>query len=353
MATHQAALIPSKGQPFIIDTRPTPQPGPNEVVISVAAMAMNPVDYFQRDMGFFIANYPAIIGCDVAGTIDAVGSSVSTPGFKKGARVLAFASSFYHQGEPNANDYAAFQAKALVSVEYVAVIPDTLSFVDAATVPMAIGVAWNGWTIIGLSFSTHFDAADKKGVLVWGAASSIGVSAVQTAAKALGFTVYVTASPKNFEYLKSLGVAKCFDYKDPEVVSKIVDTAKADGITLKTIFRAAGDRGGSDLQAQVDVVSAFGGGSIASAVGPLTPENTPQAEGVDIKFIVGPSNPQDRAKQMTTIFHEWLTPRLASGEFVPGPNARVVGKGLGDLNKALDILKGGKRTWLNVRDVGK
>ncbi|KAK5257314.1 hypothetical protein LTR20_009799 [Exophiala xenobiotica] len=307
MATHQAALIPSKGQPFIIDTRPTPQPGPNEVVISVAAIAMNPVDYFQRDMGFLIANYPAIIGCDVAGTIDAVGSSVSTPGFKKGARVLAFASSFYHQGEPNANDYAAFQAKALVPVD----------------------------------FSTHFDAADKKGVLVWGAASSIGVSAVQTAAKALGFTVYVTASPKNFEYLKSLGVAKCFDYKDPEVVSKIVDTAKADGITLKTIFRAAGDRGGSDLQAQVDVVSAFGGGSIASAVGPLTPENTPQAEGVDIKFIVGPSDPQDRAKQMTTVFHEWLTSRLASGEFVPGPNARVVGKGLGDLNKALDILKGG------------
>ncbi|KIW59382.1 hypothetical protein PV05_03835 [Exophiala xenobiotica] len=338
MTTHQAAIIPSKGQPFIIESRPTPQPGPNEVVISVAAIAMNPVDYFQRDMGFFIANYPAIIGSDVAGTIEAVGSSVSAP-FKKGVRVLAFASSFYHQGEPNVNDYAGFQAKVLVPVEYVAVIPDTLSFVDAATVPMAVGVAWNGWIIIGLGFSTHFSPSDKKGVVVWGAASSMGVSAVQTA-KSLGFTVYVTASSKNFEYLKSLGATKCFDYKDPEVVSKLIDAAKADGISLNTIFRAAGDRGGSDVQAQLDIVSAFGGGSIASAVGPLTAD-TPQAEGVDIKFIVAPSDPEDRAKQMTQIFHEWLTPRLASGEFVPGPKARVVGSGLGDLNKALDILKGG------------
>jgi NADPH:quinone reductase-like Zn-dependent oxidoreductase len=73
---HLAAIVPSMGVPLEIIQRPTPTPGPNDVLIEVHSLALNPVDYFQRDSGFFInGNYPTFIGSDVAGTIISTGSS--------------------------------------------------------------------------------------------------------------------------------------------------------------------------------------------------------------------------------------------------------------------------------------
>ncbi|KIW14639.1 hypothetical protein PV08_07423 [Exophiala spinifera] len=338
MSTHKAALLHSAGSPLVIEDRPTPTPGPKDLLISVAAIALNPVDCYQRALGFFLTSYPAILGSDIAGTIEAVGSSVPEP-FKVGGRVLAFASAFYRRGEADANDYASYQTKVLVQYEAACPIPDSLNFIDAATLPMGVGTAWSGWHIIGLNTSTHFSPADKKGVVIWGAASSVGICAVQSA-KAMGFTVYATASPKNFDYIKSIGAKEVFDYKDPEVVSKLLAAAKKDAIKLSTIYRAAGDRGGSDVQPLLNIVSASGGGSIASAVGPLG-EDTPQAEGVDLKFVINPSDRDARDKQYKATFNDWLAPRLASGEFIPGPKPRIVGKGLESLNKGLDILMPG------------
>lgn len=152
--SHQAALIPSKGHPLVVESVETAQPGPEELLISVLAIALNPIDYFMRDVGMFIANYPAIIGSDIAGTVEAVGSEVapsSSSPFKKGARVLAFAVPFYKQGQPDANKYGGFQQKVVVPVENVAVIPDSVSFVDASTLPMSVGVSTNTWPISQLS----------------------------------------------------------------------------------------------------------------------------------------------------------------------------------------------------------
>ncbi|KIW41331.1 uncharacterized protein PV06_06899 [Exophiala oligosperma] len=338
MSTHKAALLHSAGSPLVVEDRATPKPGPKDLLISVSAIALNPVDCYQRAMGLFLTTYPAILGSDIAGTIEAVGSSVPGP-FKVGGRVLAFASAFYRRGEANANDYSSYQAKVLVQYEAACTIPDSLSFIDAATLPMGVGTAWSGWHIIGLNTTTHFNPADKKGVVVWGAASSVGVCAVQSA-KAMGFTVYATASAKNFDYVKSIGAKEVFDYKDADVVSKLLAAAKKDDVKLNTIYRAAGDRGGSDVQPLLDIVSASGGGSIASAVGPLL-ENTPQAKGVDLKFVINPSDADARDKQYKATFQGWLAPRLLSGEFIPGPKARIVGKGLESLNKGLDELMGG------------
>jgi NADPH:quinone reductase-like Zn-dependent oxidoreductase len=335
-STHQAAVLKAAGQPLVVESVPTVQPGPGEVLISVKAIAVNPVDYFMRDFGLFVTKYPFVLGSDIAGTIEAVGEGVTD--FEVGARVLAFAPPFYAQEVR----YGGFQEKVLVPSPVAAAIPDSLGFVDAATLPMGVATAWNGWTSIGLTFDTKFGPADKKGVVVWGAASSVGICAIQTA-HYLGFTVYATASPKNTAYLKSFGVKEVVDYRDPSAaVTKLLAAAQADGVTLSTVYRAAGDRAtNDDLEACIDIVKSSGGGAVASAV------NIPESglaipESVDLKFVLPPQGVEARHKHTARILQEWLAPRLAGGEFIPGPPAHVVGKGgAKDVNMALDTLKAG------------
>ncbi len=100
-ATHQAAVLPEKGQHLIVQDLETPKPGPRELLISISAIALNPVDHFMRDVGFMVTRYPAVLGSDIAGTVEALGGDIpaSSP-FEPGVRVLGFATAFVHGGEP-------------------------------------------------------------------------------------------------------------------------------------------------------------------------------------------------------------------------------------------------------------
>ncbi|OQU96261.1 hypothetical protein CLAIMM_02368 [Cladophialophora immunda] len=340
--SHQGAVLLQKGERLTLQTLETAQPGPNELLVSVNAIALNPVDYYMRDMGIFVKDYPAIIGSDIAGTIEALGSSVASSStstaaqFKPGTRVLGFAPAFFYQGVPR---YGAFQKKVIVPVENACVIPDTLSFVDAATLPMGVVTAWSGWTSIGLRYDTRFAASDKQAVLVWGASSSVGVCAVQTA-KALGFTVFATCSPRHHAYLRSLGADDVFDYKAPGVVQDILAAAakKHGGVLLKTAYHATGD-----IQPCLDVLAASGTtenkGRLATAV-PVGP-STPTHPSVETKFVMAPEGSGTGGKHLEFVLQQWLAPRLANGEFIPAPHARVMPGGLAGLNDALDVLKAG------------
>ncbi|KAK5019256.1 hypothetical protein LTR16_000372 [Cryomyces antarcticus] len=73
---HVAATIPSKGSALIVTHRPAPGPGPNELLIEVKCIALNPIDWKQRGSGFAVASYPTIVGSDLAGTVLSIGSSV-------------------------------------------------------------------------------------------------------------------------------------------------------------------------------------------------------------------------------------------------------------------------------------
>lgn len=102
---HQAAVLPSAGSSLSVVDRNTPEPGPDEVLIETKAIAVNPVDYYQRDFGRPPTPiYPAVLGEDVAGLVVKVGSNVSDAP-PPGSRILAFASSFYQNGSP---DHGAF-----------------------------------------------------------------------------------------------------------------------------------------------------------------------------------------------------------------------------------------------------
>lgn len=73
---HKAALLTNWGTPLSIGERPTPTLAATEILVQVKAIALNPVDHFQRDRGFGIDKYPTVLGSDVAGVVVQVGANV-------------------------------------------------------------------------------------------------------------------------------------------------------------------------------------------------------------------------------------------------------------------------------------
>jgi NADPH:quinone reductase-like Zn-dependent oxidoreductase len=169
-----------------IQTRPVPWPKAGEVLIKVRAAGVNPVDWksAQRRMGM-------VPGTDVSGTIDAVADGVT--GWKAGDQVLGFA-----------RDSGSYAEYAVVAVNSLARRPTTMTFEQAAGVPIASETAYR---------SLHEATKVQRGqtVLIHGAAGGVGSAAVQIA-KAAGARVIGTASPNNHEFLRSLGADEVIDY---------------------------------------------------------------------------------------------------------------------------------------------
>lgn len=332
--THLAAILPQKGGPLSVQERPTPEPGPNEVLVEVKAVALNPVDYHQRDLDFPpVPVYPAVIGTDAAGVVAKLGSNVTTVP-KPGSRVIAFASSFYQSGSP---DHGAFQKYALAQSEGVIPLPDSLSFEEGAVFPLAFMTSLAAWASIGIPLSTRYKPEDKQAVLIWGGASSVGTFSVQSA-RTLGFRVYVTASPKHHAYMKKLGADAVFDYKAGDVVAQIVAAVKRDGVRMLTAHCVIAE----GLQPTLDVLKETKGDSPAKVShSPVLPPDHPTLENTQIVFNLPPMDAAVRDKLMYECFHGWLSNGLQSGSVVPSPSVQVEGGGLEGLNAALDKLKGG------------
>ncbi|KAL4926739.1 zinc-binding alcohol dehydrogenase family protein [Aspergillus undulatus] len=297
---HRAATPPAKGSPLSVTHRPTPTPGPSEVLIKVHAVALNPVDWCQRNLGFPpIAHYPAVLGSDVAGVVERLGPDLptdpnTTPALRQGTRVVALASGFYKGG---LEDYSAFQEYVLVSAEC-----------EGAVLPLAVFTAWNGWCGAGLGFDFETrlspNADGRKEALL------------------MGVAVYTAASGKHHEYMRELGADRVFDYRDEDVVKQIINAARSDGVELRVAYGAVPDSLLSILGVLQELKEKGQDAKVAYA--PPLPDYVPTVEGIEVKFVFPP-----------------LEPEALHQRFAETPHVRVVGGGLDELNNALDILKGG------------
>ena len=174
---------------LVVGDRPEPKVAPSAVLIEVKAAAVNPVDWKLMAGGLdglMDSVFPVIPGWDVAGVVAAVGPD--TPELAVGDEVIAYARKETNSGGTFA-EYVAVPASA------VARKPSTLSFEQAAGLPLAGGTALR-----------TLDALQVSGgdtVLIHAAAGGVGSLAVQVAL-ASGARVIGTASPANHDYLRAL-----------------------------------------------------------------------------------------------------------------------------------------------------
>ena len=83
---NKAAYLDKPGAPLVIRDAPFSKAGPGEIVVRNASIAINPVDWHMTDSGMFIQQWPAVVGCDVAGEVCETGPDVEL--FKVGDRVI-------------------------------------------------------------------------------------------------------------------------------------------------------------------------------------------------------------------------------------------------------------------------
>ncbi|KAM0355006.1 hypothetical protein ACHAPU_000854 [Fusarium lateritium] len=368
MATHLAAVLPGKGQPFEIQTRTTPKPGPDEILIAVKSVALNPADVLMREQGLFISEYPAVIGFDMSGLVMEVGENVPASYFQPGVtRVAAYSASAWKGCSP---DYGPFQERCLVPWQHVVPLPDQgMSWNHAATLPVSVQVPLSVWDVMGLprmeeedshsdtsntdDNSNRLEAVDhvdkKEALLVWGASSSIGSMGVQTASlmrqnqKYPFAAVYATAGSANLEYIHSLGADRVFDYKVPDVEQTIIAAAKSDGLTIRHCFLAIGQLVPCQSVLKAFVESSREGiktAKIGSAVPVAT--DAEDIDGVEVMFAA-PSmmNEEERLEQFRYWIGTWLRKNLAKGTIKPSPEPSIVGKGLGSIDVGLKELAQG------------
>lgn len=339
---HSAALLEARGKKFTVSKRQTPNPGPDEVLIEAKAFAINPIDDIQQTSGFHISAYPSVLGSDLAGIVVAVGAGVVD--FKIGDRVAAFAPCFFKNGAPN---YGAFQEKVLVPQQFIAAIPSSMSFENAAMLPMAVSTAWLAFLNLGIPRDTQFKPSEKNAILIWSAASSVGSAALQIA-KSMGFNVYATASKKHHAYLKTLGngpgKVTLFDYNDTEVVAKISVAAHDDNVFIVHAIVAYGEvgpciqvldkvKGGEDILAKV--------ASIPWAMNLMWWNFFPKWGRTRVKFVEPMGDEIAKKETYEFIFHKWLTKNLVDGGLVPSPNPFLITGGISSIQHGVDKWKAG------------
>lgn len=201
----RAAFYSSYGGPEVISIRElsTPAPTNDEILIRVKAASINSWDWdlikgdtiFSRMWGLFKprVNTP---GCDMAGVVEAVGGKVTQ--FKPGDAVMG---DLCECGFGTFAEYVCAKEKALIKK------PDSISFVDAASLPQAGALAIQGIQYNGV--------LRGKNVLINGAAGGVGTLAIQLAKRAGANVTAVDALAKH-DLLQSLGADRLIDYQSQD-----------------------------------------------------------------------------------------------------------------------------------------
>lgn len=170
---------------------PEPKVGPDSVLVRVRALSVNPVDWKVRAGyldGILDVDFPVVPGWDVAGVVERPG--LDTPELAAGDEVYGYVRKDWVQG-------GTFAELVAAPVRTLARKPASLSFEEAAAVPLAGLTAYQTIERVGVR--------SGQTVLVHAAAGGVGQFAVQIL-RARGARVIGTASARNHEHLRGLGV---------------------------------------------------------------------------------------------------------------------------------------------------
>jgi NADPH:quinone reductase len=192
---------------------PTPVPGPGEVLIRVAAAAVNRPDIQQR-RGLYPPppNASPVLGLDVAGRVESAGESIAWP--SAGEHVCALV---------NGGGYAEF---CVVPAVQCMPIPKGLSLVEAASLPEAFFTAWNSMIWLGR-------LADDEILLVQGGTSGVGMAAIQIARRLRNARVLATAgTDEKCRLCLEIGAEAAVNYKTGDWAEEVRQLTGGRGVDV-------------------------------------------------------------------------------------------------------------------------
>ncbi len=238
--TMKAIRIHNYGGPEVLkyEDAPRPEPQAGEVLVRVHGAGVNPIDWKVREghmKDFWPHKFPLILGWDLSGVVEEVGAGPAAAGrFKIGDEV-------YSLPDPTRN--GAYADYIVVRESELALKPKSLHHPRAAAVPLAALTAWQ-------SLFETAQLQPGQRVLIHAGSGGVGHFAVQLA-KWKGAYVFATASTKNQDLLRKLGVDEPIDYTQ----QRFEDVARNIDIVLDTIGGETQERSWSVLKKGGNLVS--------------------------------------------------------------------------------------------------
>lgn len=217
-----AVMMTAVGGPEVLQWRDVPIPGiqhPHEIRVRLKAAGVNPLDTKLRKRGTYFPGedrLPAILGCDGAGVVDAVGAGVTR--FKVGDAVY-----FCNGGIGAApGNYAQY---CVIDEHYAAYKPVSLDFIHAAAVPLVLLTAWEA-----LHERARLRADDE--VLIHAGAGGVGHIAVQLARIAGARICTTVGSQAKADFVRTLGAEHVIFHRQQDFVAETIAWSRGGGADL-------------------------------------------------------------------------------------------------------------------------
>jgi NADPH:quinone reductase-like Zn-dependent oxidoreductase len=235
----KAYAIESPEKPAELVTLPQPEVGPNDVLVAIRAASVNGFGVYQANgalLGMMEHRLPTVVGRDLAGVVEAVGSNVTD--FVVGDEVFGFVPS------TPPLEHGSFAERISASDLVLVRKPADLDFHEAAALPLAGSAA--------IDLLDAVDVTDGDTLLIVGATGGVGSLAVQLATER-GAIVIATARPDEDALVRELGAVQTIDYtagsiadavrtEYPGGVSALIDVvSQADALTeVGSVVRPGG-----------------------------------------------------------------------------------------------------------------
>jgi NADPH:quinone reductase-like Zn-dependent oxidoreductase len=300
MAVSRIIKFAKAGGPHVLEFIEAQVPGPasGEVRIKVKAIGINRAESMWRNDKYIEpVKFPAGLGYEAAGIIDAVGKDVTD--FAMGdivSTIPAF----------SMNQYFTYSEVILAPVHAVVKHPASLSFVEAASVWMMFLTAYG---------ALIFDAQVKAGdfVIIPAASSSVGLAAIQLANYAGATPIALTRTSEKTSRLRRAGAAHVIATQEQDIVAEVMRVTNGNGARV-----AFDPVGGADFP---KLISALADQGIAYIYGALSEGDTsipvlemipkmPTVKGYSIRLVLG-----NEARREAAV--EYIVEGLASGALKP------------------------------------
>jgi putative PIG3 family NAD(P)H quinone oxidoreductase len=210
----KAVVLREHGGPEVLQIEDVSSPtfGAEDILVSVAATALNRADLLQR-MGFYPNPFPQgpeIPGLEFAGTVKAVGERVTA--WKVGDKVMGIVS-----GGAYAEELVLHERQAMA-------VPAGMSLHDAAAIPEVFITAWDALVVQG-------GLTSGRWAMVHAGASGVGTAGIQIA-KAIGARIIVTCSSGKVQSCKDLGADVVVDYTTQDFVEEVQKATGGQGVDV-------------------------------------------------------------------------------------------------------------------------